>query len=57
MYQVLADADSYVQTLNDNFTNPSGEDLASVQLQPAPETTAEAVEPMAAAETVKVNGN
>lgn len=57
MYQVLADADSYVQTLNDNFTNPSGEDLATVQLQPAPETTVEAVEPMAVAETVKVNGN
>ena len=28
---VLQDADNYVQTLNDRFTNPSGEDMLSVQ--------------------------
>ncbi|MEE9358284.1 dynamin family protein [Candidatus Vondammii sp. HM_W22] len=57
MYQVLADADGYVQTLNDNFTNPSGKDLATVQLQPTPETTPEAVEPTATAEIKKANAN
>jgi hypothetical protein len=35
--QVLEQTDDYVQTLNDRFTNPSGEDLASVQMQPAPQ--------------------
>lgn len=29
--QILQDADTYVQTLNDSFTNPSGEDLAAAQ--------------------------
>ena len=32
--QVLEDTDRYVQTLNDSFTNPSGEDLAAVQVEP-----------------------
>jgi len=32
--QVLQDADSYVQTLNDRFTNPSGESLASSPQEP-----------------------
>ena len=32
--QVLQDADSYVQTLNDRFTNPSGESLSSVLQKP-----------------------
>ncbi|MEW7975974.1 MAG: dynamin family protein [Candidatus Sedimenticola endophacoides] len=29
--QVIEDSDNYVQTLNDRFTNPSGEGLATVQ--------------------------
>ena len=29
--QVMQDADSYIQSLNDRFTNPSGENLADVQ--------------------------
>jgi GTPase SAR1 family protein len=36
--RVLEDADNYVQTLNDRFTNPSGEDMVSAQQQPAPVT-------------------
>lgn len=35
--EVMQDADTYVQTLNDRFTNPSGEDLASVQHTPPDE--------------------
>ena len=31
--QVLQDADTFVQTLNDRFTNPSGSNLASAQKQ------------------------
>jgi hypothetical protein len=43
--RVLRDSDTYVQTLNDRFTNPSGEDLLSVQNQPgAPEFDQEPVE-------------
>lgn len=34
LFQVLADADNYIQTLNDGFTNPSGENLAEVQMGP-----------------------
>jgi hypothetical protein len=33
--KVLEEADTYVQVLNDKFTNPSGEELASVHLSPA----------------------
>ena len=36
--RVLEDADTYVQTLNDRFTNPSGEDMVSVQSEPLPPT-------------------
>jgi hypothetical protein len=36
LHQVILSTDSYIQTLNDSFTNPSGEDLASVQTMPAP---------------------
>ena len=36
LHQVILSTDSYIQTLNDSFTNPSGEDLASVQATPAP---------------------
>ncbi|MET0024458.1 MAG: dynamin family protein [Sedimenticola sp.] len=36
--QVLEDTNNYVQTLNDRFTNPSGEDLVTVQHQKAEET-------------------
>ena len=32
--RVLEDTDTYVQTLNDRFTNPSGEDMVSVQNEP-----------------------
>jgi len=32
--KVLEDADTYVQVLNDKFTNPSGDELASVHLTP-----------------------
>ncbi len=40
--QVLQDTDTYVQTLNDKFTNPSGENLADVQMEaPAEATEAE----------------
>jgi len=35
--QVIENSDTYVQTLNDRFTNPSGEDLATVQHEPAPQ--------------------
>ena len=36
LHQVIEDTDSYVQTLNDRYTNPSGRDLLSVQhSQPA----------------------
>ncbi len=34
--QVLQDTDTFVQTLNDQFTNPSGKGLADVQHQPKP---------------------
>jgi len=33
---VLEETDTYVQTLNDRFTNPSGEDMISVQSEPMP---------------------
>ncbi|MEJ1377806.1 MAG: dynamin family protein [Candidatus Sedimenticola sp. (ex Thyasira tokunagai)] len=42
--QVLAEADDYIQTLNDGFTNPSGENLAEVQIEPKPEATEESRE-------------
>jgi hypothetical protein len=40
---VKQEADNYVQTLNDRFTNPSGQDLdlASAQHAPAENTPAE----------------
>jgi hypothetical protein len=34
---VLQDTDSFVQSLNDQFTNPSGKGLSDVQRQPTPE--------------------
>jgi hypothetical protein len=40
--QVLQDTDAYVQTLNDKFTNPSGESLDEVQLEAPVEAEAEA---------------
>ncbi|MEA3276322.1 MAG: dynamin family protein [Pseudomonadota bacterium] len=39
LHKVREDCDSYVQTLNDRFTSPSGNDLAAVQM--APEQTEE----------------
>jgi hypothetical protein len=44
--RVLEDTDTYVQTLNDRFTNPSGEDMVSVQNEPM--RPAQALEPAAA---------
>jgi len=34
LHKVLEEADTYVQVLNDKFTNPSGEELAAVHLTP-----------------------
>lgn len=36
--QVLQDTDAFIQTLNDKFTNPSGESLDEVQLEAPDET-------------------
>ncbi len=47
--RVMEDSNTYVQTLNDRFTNPSGEDLVTVQHNPAEEETAQ-TEPTAEAE-------
>jgi len=35
--QVMQDADGYIQSLNDRFTNPSGENLAAVQREAVPD--------------------
>lgn len=49
LHRVIEDTDSYVQTLNDRYTNPSGRDLLSVQhaqqtplSSPAPDSAEEA---------------
>lgn len=36
LHKIREDANTYVQTLNDRFTNPSGESLAEVNEPPAP---------------------
>ena len=46
--RVLDDTDTYVQTLNDRFTNSSGEDMISVQSEPMPAPAPVASEPTAA---------
>ena len=43
LQDVIAQANRYVQTLNDKFTDPSGELLLQQQSVPAPETPASVI--------------